>query len=120
LSLNLLVIAFNGGFMPISPETVARLAPDAPPETWAIGERLGSTKDLVLPAADIRLGWLSDRFVMATGFSGDRVAFSLGDVMIALGTFWLFWSLGSQGSNKSRLPLQTPAKSFLLGSWQPE
>jgi hypothetical protein len=119
LSLNLLVIAFNGGFMPISPETVARLAPDAPPGAWAIGERLGTTKDVVLPAAQIRLEWLSDRFLMSAGFSGNRVAFSIGDVLIALGTCWLFWSLGKRETVRTA-PFNVPAKRFALGNWQPE
>jgi hypothetical protein len=118
LLLNLMVIAFNGGFMPISQETVARLAPQASPETWIVGERLGSTKDIVLPAASIHLEWLADRYVIAAGLTGNRVAFSLGDVLIALGAFWLFWSMGSLDPGKIYQPLRTPSLSFTLGGFQ--
>ncbi|HEX9618078.1 MAG TPA: DUF5317 family protein [Anaerolineales bacterium] len=116
LVLNLLVIALNGGFMPISPETVARLAPDAPPGTWQVGERLGSTKDIVLPAADIRFEWLSDRFLMTAGTSANRVAFSIGDVIIALGAFRLLWMLGSPGPGRTSESFQSPESRFSLGS----
>ena len=92
LALNLLVIALNGGLMPISPETVARLVPDAPPDAWQIGQRLGSGKDVILPIAATRLWWLGDRFLLPAWFPY-QVAFSLGDAFIAGGAFWLLWML---------------------------
>lgn len=93
LLLNLTVIALNGGLMPIAPETVQWLRPDALPGSWQIGERLGTGKDIILPRGDTILWFLSDWF---HSFSTDiyRVAFSLGDVIIALGAFWLLWSMG--------------------------
>jgi hypothetical protein len=90
LALNLVVIALNGGLMPISPETVHRLEPYVPPGAWKVGERLGFTKDIVLPVAETRLWALSDRFVIPEWY----LAFSIGDVFIAIGAFWLLWSLG--------------------------
>lgn len=41
LALNLLVIAANGGRMPVSPDTVRVLIPSAPAGSWFIGQRLG-------------------------------------------------------------------------------
>ncbi len=99
LTLNLLVIALNGGLMPISPETAGRLMPDAAPDLLQVGHRLG--KDIVLPAAATRLEWLADRFLLPSWLP-DRVAFSSGDVLIALGAFWLLWAMGGpdpQGAN---------------------
>ena len=92
LALNLLVIAANGGLMPISPEAVRYLAPGAP-ETWEIGSRLWGGKDVVLPVHATRLRWLSDYFLTPSWFP-IRIAFSLGDLFIAGGAFWLLWSVG--------------------------
>jgi hypothetical protein len=99
LLLNLLVIVLNGGLMPISPETVMRLMPNATPGSWATGARLGVTKDLVLPEAKTIFAFLSDRFILPNWFNrestGNAVAaFSVGDVVISLGAFGVLWSFG--------------------------
>jgi hypothetical protein len=93
LLLNLSVIVMNGGWMPISPETVAYFSSKTPLGAWQNGGQLGATKDIVLPKADTRLWFLSDRFVTPTWFPLHS-AFSLGDVLIAVGVLWFFWSLG--------------------------
>lgn len=99
LTLNLTVIALNGGLMPISPETVRQLAPEAPPNAWHIGERLGTTKDVVLPVTATRVWWLSDRILLPRQIPY-RVAFSIGDVLIAVGAFLLLWSTGERNMRK--------------------
>lgn len=89
LALNLAAISLNGGFMPISPETL--LALGLPPESWVIGQRLGMTKDLVLPGAETNLWPLSDWLISPAWFP-IRGAFSIGDVLVAAGVFWVLWS----------------------------
>jgi hypothetical protein len=99
LLLNLTVILINGGMMPISPETVTQLMPNAATNTWSIGTRLGVTKDLVIPEAQTTFAFLSDRFILPNWINQNPVgnaaaAFSIGDVFIASGAFWVIWSFG--------------------------
>lgn len=103
LLLNFLVITLNGGLMPISPETVDRVV--GRPTGWhqRIGRRLGGTKDIVLPAAETRLPWLADRLVTPQWWP-QRSAFSVGDVVIAIGVFWLLWQAGAP----SKAPFSQP------------
>lgn len=88
LGLNLLVILANGGWMPISPRTASQMYPDVSQDYWVSGERFGNSKDLLIPVQDMRLGWLADRFISPDWFPR-RVAFSPGDVLLAMGAFWL-------------------------------
>jgi hypothetical protein len=98
LVLNLLVIVANGGLMPITPEMVARLNPNA---IFQVGERFGASKDIVLPLEATHFWWLSDRFFLSTGIT--RFAFSIGDVLIAAGAFWAVQSLADSKPQKKEL-----------------
>ena len=111
LALNLLVITLNGGLMPISPETLARLVPEIP-ESWQVGGRLGSSKSILLPTTATHLAWLSDRFLPPSWFP-NRMAFSLGDAFIAGGAFFLLWvSGGEQRATSSVTPMNTPMNTL--------
>lgn len=81
---NLLAILVNGGFMPIAPETLARINPGTALDQWTLGFHYGGSKDIILLKQDTILWALSDILVVPPPFPWPA-AFSLGDLMIALG-----------------------------------
>jgi hypothetical protein len=89
LGCNLAVILANGGFMPLTLDAAANLVDSSVLNSLVIGERISSaSKDILLPQSQILLPWLSDRFVPPS-FMPYRFAFSLGDVFVAVGAFWM-------------------------------
>jgi hypothetical protein len=98
LVLNLVVILLNGGWMPINPEMVLRLYPNAPSGAWEIGQRLGTSKDIVLNLWNMRLGFLGDQIFIPFPPPLHPAAFSLGDFLIAIGAAWF---LSAQGDTQA-------------------
>ena len=98
LLLNLIVMAANGGWMPISPETASRVLGQDVARYVAVGGRFGQ-KDILLPLQQMRLGLLSDRFLLPA-WSPYQAAFSLGDILIAAGAFWLLARPASETTDK--------------------
>jgi hypothetical protein len=90
---NFLVILSNGGFMPISPDTIDRMIPEGSTFSYQLGQRLGTGKDIVLEEKNTIFAFLSD-MIVSPRFLNYSFAFSLGDVLISIGVIWLFWSLG--------------------------
>lgn len=93
--LNFVVMAANGGFMPISPQTAGRLVPQDVLLDLLPASRFGA-KDILLVPEQTRFEWLADRF-LPPAWLPYQVAFSLGDIFIATGVFWL---LARQQQNK--------------------
>ena len=87
LILNLLVISANGGWMPISPQTASHLPGGGTAGGYAPGDRFGA-KDILLVPEGTRLEFLADRFLIPPWLHYPT-AFSLGDVFVAVGAFWL-------------------------------
>ncbi len=88
LAANLIVMVLNGGYMPISPQAVTQVGHANRVVDFAPGARVVGTKDILLPPDQTVLWWLSDIFVLAPPFPVPSV-FSLGDLLIACGVFWL-------------------------------
>ena len=89
LGCNLAVILANGGFMPLPQEAAARLVSQDVLDSLVLGGRISpSSKDIFLQEASIRLPWLADRFT-SPSFLPYRVAYSAGDILIAIGVFLL-------------------------------
>jgi hypothetical protein len=99
---NFTVITLNGGWMPIQPEVVEQLIPGPSAGLWAVGERLLNTKDIVLPINATHLWFLDDRFLLPD-WMHYPVAFSIGDILIAVGAFWLLWNLGGRKKEQKEI-----------------
>jgi hypothetical protein len=100
---NLLVIAVNGGFMPITPQTLTQINPGSASDQCLAGFHYGYSKDIVLLREQTRLQALSDTWVIPPPFPWPT-AFSIGDALIALGVAALL-----QGSSLDKLPSRRAA-----------
>jgi hypothetical protein len=89
LALNLLVIAANGGWMPIEPQTASQLIGKDILQVISPGSRFGQ-KDMLLLTQQIHFSFLADRFLLP-GWFPYQSAFSLGDILIGSGIFWLLF-----------------------------
>ena len=78
----------NGGFMPITPEAVARIEHQNLIVHLGGVERMSGSKGIVLPREETALWVLSDIFIIPPPFPVPS-AFSLGDVLVAVGAFML-------------------------------
>jgi hypothetical protein len=58
-----------------------------------LGQRVGYGKDILLAKEDTVLWFLGDIFLLPAFFNYP-LAFSLGDILISTGAFWLLWQLG--------------------------
>ena len=86
--LNFVVILVNGGFMPISPDTLVRLNLNTSPDQWQTNTHRHHSKGIILLKSETLLWELSDIFVLPPPFPLPT-AYSLGDVFIAGGAFLL-------------------------------
>jgi len=91
IGLNLLVMGFHGGAMPIRADVLASLGQIAVPGTVLVG-----SKDVVIDTSALWL--LSDWIILALG--SKKIVVSPGDLIIVAGVAW--WLLFSHHSEKDR------------------
>jgi len=87
LTLNFLVMAANGGWMPISPQTASQLSGIDVVGSMNQGSRFGQ-KDILLLSQNTHFELLADRFLLPDWIRY-KAAFSFGDILISMGAFWL-------------------------------
>jgi len=114
---NLAVILTNGGFMPITPETLVRINPGSTLDQWTVGFHYGYSKDVILLGHDTILWVLSDTLVLPPPFPWPT-AFSAGDLLIAAGIIVLLQGPVSLPSRRVRtadyfLPSPSSLDSYL-------
>lgn len=85
VSLNLIVMAFHGGSMPILVETLERIGASVAPGTTLIG-----SKDLVVAETPF---WFLVDWMTVFSFGEIKITSSPGDLIVVVGIFW--WLLGS-------------------------
>ncbi|HJX37827.1 MAG TPA: DUF5317 domain-containing protein [Anaerolineae bacterium] len=86
LLLNFLVMAVNGGFMPIAPDTLAQIGYDGNASQLETGYIVGRTKNVVVEPGEASLWFLSDIMVVPRPFP-IPTALSVGDLLIVVGVF---------------------------------
>ncbi len=102
LAANLAAMLANGGYMPITRETLTSAGFVKQAATVEIGSHLFASKDILLPASAIR-GWiLSDIFVIPAPLL-IRSVFSVGDLLISMGIFWIIQHAMSQPALAARI-----------------
>ena len=90
---NFTVILLNGGLMPLQPQIAQQLTLPGSESLLKEGKRVGFGKDILLKKEDTILWFLGDIFMLPS-FLNYPLAFSIGDIFIGVGAFWLLWQLG--------------------------
>jgi hypothetical protein len=99
---NFLAIALNGGMMPLLPENAARLVTPGSGMEFEIGQRAGFGKDVILAREETHLWFLGD-VLMLPEWLRYPLAFSIGDILISMGAFWLLRELGNPNSHSTEV-----------------
>jgi hypothetical protein len=86
ITLNLLAIAANGGYMPIPPEALARLGVGEAASDMKPGSVVVGSKDVLLPSQQALFWMLGDILVIPEPFP-QPTAMSIGDIVLAVGVF---------------------------------
>lgn len=106
LFLNLVVMAANGGFMPVSREATMAAGTRSVQDAYQEGDRLPRSKDVLLSQADTQLWILSDVIVAPQPLA--RV-YSFGDIVVGAGVFVLLQAATVTRKNRLTEEISDPA-----------
>jgi hypothetical protein len=90
---NFTAIILNGGLMPIMPEVLEKMFPAGVNDALELGKRVGFGKDILLIKEGTHLWFLGDIFTLPAWINVP-IAFSIGDILLDIGAFWLLFELG--------------------------
>ena len=99
---NFTAIVLNGGFMPITPVNARKLIPAGSNLILEIGKRVGLGKDVLMLKEETTLWFLGDTLTLPP-WMHYPLAFSIGDILISMGAFWLLWQIGHPQKNSKEL-----------------
>ena len=86
VTLNFIAIAANGGYMPITPQALARIGAGQLAYRMPLGSVVMGSKDVLLQPNGARFWMLGDNLVIPEPFPWPT-AMSIGDIFLAVGVF---------------------------------
>jgi hypothetical protein len=86
VTLNFIAIAANGGYMPITPQALARIGAGQLAYRMPLGSVVMGSKDVLLQPDGARFWMLGDNLVIPEPFPWPT-AMSIGDIFLAVGVF---------------------------------
>ena len=103
--LNFLVMAANGGLMPVDPDAIGS-GQIGTHETRAIQGPVAGTKSVVISEEEAAFSTLADRFVIQIPSYGRKVA-SIGDIIIGAGFFVAVGQLSMRPTRRANVGSRT-------------
>ena len=88
VSFNLLAIAANGGYMPITAGALALVGAGSAAHQMPVGSVIAGSKDVLVASQSAPFWMLGDVLVIPEPFPWPT-AMSVGDILLSLGVFWL-------------------------------
>jgi hypothetical protein len=101
ITLNLIVITANGGYMPVRPEALARIGYGDAAYQMQPGSIVLGSKDVVLPTQQALLWMLGDVLVIPEPFPRPT-AMSIGDMFVAVGVFLFVTQIAGRHTRRQR------------------
>lgn len=101
IALNAIAIAANGGYMPITPEALARIGYSNVVQHMPMGTVVLGSKDVLLSPGQGSLWFLGDTLVIPEPCPAPT-AMSIGDVLLAVGVFLFILQTTRSGATRQK------------------